>query len=184
MIKKTKLSKCCHEIVINPIGNRYVCTSCYKEAKIYSSYNWKIIAASFLTGTLFFIFPVSLNHYIQKHKIQEFSSTRDIPLNKDSIFQALVKHGVYFPELCLAKSLVESGHYKHRKCVDNCNLFGIRYYGQKLAVGPDENGFCIFRSYEDCIKTYKRGQRKFLKNLVEFGYCTDSLYIETIINTK
>lgn len=103
-------------------------------------------------------------------------SAKSENLTKESVYEELKSQNVAFPEIVLAQSILETGHYTSRICNEYNNLFGLRKGKTYMKFSHWKHSI---KSYKNCIQyKYKGGDYyKFLKNL---GYAEDKNYINKI----
>jgi len=74
--------------------------------------------------------------------------------NKHSVYKECVSQNVLHPEIVTAQSILETGHYKSRVCIEYNNLFGL--YDSK-------NGdYYKFNTWQESVKGYK--------NMIQYKY--------------
>jgi hypothetical protein len=172
-------SNCCQS-KIHIEQDRYFCPKCLQycttNIKYYNLFIYSII---FIICTV--ISTKLVNGNVTKSKLKLIDTT-DIVLNKDSIFNQLVKEKILFPELVIKQVILETGNLQSKIVKENKNLFGIKYIKQKLAVCK-LNGHAKYKSYKDCIKDYKRVQGYYLTN-IEGKYAEDSNYKQKLLTIK
>jgi hypothetical protein len=171
-------SDCCNSH-IHLDENRLFCTNCLQYCK--SKINYYTILLYIIVFIILSIISLDLTNKKVIFKITKHNN-KDIVLNKDSIFNALVQENILFPELVIKQVLVETNHLKSKILFQNKNLFGIKYIKQKLAVCK-LNGHAKYNSYRDCIKDYKRLQQYYLNNIQE-KYAEDKNYTKLLTQIK
>jgi uncharacterized FlgJ-related protein len=127
------------------------------------------------------LFSLDLPNKLVKYRHHK-ATVKDVVLNKDSIFNELIKQKILFPELVIKQIIVETGHFKSKVCINNKNLLGIKYIKQPLAIGERDN-HAKYKSYIDCIKDYKRLQKYYLKN-IDGKYAEDKNYTNLLTQIK
>ena len=95
------------------------------------------------------------------------------------IYKELLKQKILFPEIVLQKIKLETGNLKSNLCVKYNNILGIKYIKNSIAIGRTKEGFCIYKSYSQCISDYKRLQQYYLDNIQD-RYAEDSNYVKKI----
>ncbi len=80
------------------------------------------------------------------------------------------------PELMVILAKVESGNYKSRVCVENHNLFGMKYYpeSRRTTAIKDSNGYAYYESYLESVIDLKLYFAKYGNHLV--GYSANPDY--------
>lgn len=71
----------------------------------------------------------------------------NVELTKESLYEALKRHGVKFPKIVLAQAILETGHFTSRVCRDKLNLFGLR--------DPKTGEYYAFEDWESSILGYR-----------------------------
>ena len=104
----------------------------------------------------------------------------DIP-NDTLVYQACIYYDIHHPEIVVAQSILETGFYRSKGCLNDKNLFGL-YNGNK-------NQFFKFNHWTESVKAYKDMiQYKYKNNedyyyfLNRIGYAEDSLYNNKLKN--
>lgn len=101
---------------------------------------------------------------------------KSIQLNNALVYKMIIDAQVREPEIVLKQSILETGHFQSRACLQDNNLFGF--------TGRD--GLMKFNSANDCILWYKQWQSTWYnplkyKDYYEFlngiGYAEDTTYI-------
>lgn len=103
--------------------------------------------------------------------------------NKESVYQALLYYDIKHPKIVLYQSILETGNYKSKLCIEDNNIFGI--YDSKLKK------YKHFKTWVDCILSYKYLQRRYVVNkieepddyynfLIRINYAEDPNYIKTL----
>ena len=97
------------------------------------------------------LFVDYLNGYItqlqEKMMYLRFGTKPDRKLNIENLLAVLQQYGVKFPQIVAAQALLETGYFTSRVCLENNNLFGLRY--------PSNGSYYTFNSWEESIKAYK-----------------------------
>lgn len=110
--------------------------------------------------------PIKIGKYIydtykkltspeEKKKNQE----GPLPFSEKNLAQELKKQGVMYPDVAMAQSMLETGHFKSDIFLDNNNLFGMKHPRQRqtLSKGPSR-GHASFNNWQDSVKDYKMWQ--------------------------
>lgn len=81
------------------------------------------------------------------------------PFTEKNLAQELKRQGVMYPDVALAQSMLETGHFKSNVFLDNNNLFGMKHPRQRptLSKGPNR-GHASFNNWQDSVKDYKMWQ--------------------------
>ena len=94
----------------------------------------------------------------------------EFKLNDSTLLVELIKQQITMPGVAFLQMQAESTNpntferYKSKICVENKNLLGIKYVGQKEALG-EKNGHAYYKTYQDCIKDYKRLEKYYLPKI-------------------
>jgi uncharacterized FlgJ-related protein len=82
-----------------------------------------------------------------------------LPFSEKNLAQELKKQGVMYPDVAMAQSMLETGHFKSDIFLDNNNLFGMKHPRQRqtLSKGPNR-GHASFDKWQDSVKDYKMWQ--------------------------
>jgi hypothetical protein len=82
-----------------------------------------------------------------------------LPFTEKNLAQELKKQGVMYPDVALAQSMLETGHFKSNIFLNNNNLFGMKHPRQRptLSKGPNR-GHASFNNWQDSVKDYKMWQ--------------------------
>jgi len=106
----------------------------------------------------------------------------DIKLSDSSLTKELMKSGCILPSVAVAQAKVETGHFKSQVCVENKNLFGIKYHKCKYVTGT-KNNHASYNTYRDNIKCYVHVQNRYLRN-IDGIYAEDVGYIQYLKKVK
>ena len=97
---------------------------------------------------------------------------------KELVYDCAVYYGLQHPEIIVAQSILETGYYKSRGCVEHNNLFGL--YDSK------NKKYFRFASWQESILAYKnKVQYKYNSGdyyhfLERIRYAEDPEYIEKV----
>jgi hypothetical protein len=82
-----------------------------------------------------------------------------LPFSEKNLAQELKKQGVMYPDVAMAQSMLETGHFKSDIFLDNNNLFGMKHPRQRqtLSKGPNR-GHASFDKWQDSVRDYKMWQ--------------------------
>jgi flagellum-specific peptidoglycan hydrolase FlgJ len=104
-----------------------------------------------------------------KHQKMVVVDTPTVELVKNEILRLNIK----YPEIVLAQSVLETGWFKSRRCLEDHNLFGFR----------TKKGYKLYESWESSVFSYKtwqikyyRGEEDYYEFLTNIGYFEDSTY--------
>ena len=111
--------------------------------------------------------PVKLGKYVydtyKKLTSPDINKKKEVkgkmPFTEKNLAQELKKQGVMYPDVALAQSMLETGHFKSNVFLDNNNLFGMKHPRQRptLSKGPNR-GHASFNNWQDSVKDYKMWQ--------------------------
>lgn len=105
-------------------------------------------------------------------------TAKSVP-TEDLVYKELKRLDVKNPEVVLAQSKLETGHYKSKLCKTHNNLFGFRV----------KSGYLKFKSWRESVRYYKKWQQKRYKAkehknyynfLKKVGYAEDPQYIQKV----
>ena len=109
-------------------------------------------------------------------------STNCISQTIADVKKELVEQDVYYPQIVLAQSILETGWYKCKNCsLDENNIFGLWHHKKQE--------YYHYNTWQESIGGYKRGiQYKFFRKdykdyyefLKDIGYATDPEYINKL----
>jgi hypothetical protein len=110
--------------------------------------------------------PIQIGKYVyDKYKKlispeeKKKSEQGPMPFSEKNLAQELKKQGVMYPDVAMAQSMLETGHFKSDIFLDNNNLFGMKHPRQRqtLSKGPNR-GHASFDKWQDSVKDYKMWQ--------------------------
>jgi uncharacterized FlgJ-related protein len=107
---------------------------------------------------------------------------KDITPTDSAITAELVKSGCILTNVAVTQSRIETGNYTSTVCLENKNLFGIKYHKCEYVSG-ERNGHATFKSYKNCIKCYCRIQNYYLKS-INGHYAEAKNYVSVIKSFK
>lgn len=110
------------------------------------------------------------------------TKSEDVELQKDSIYNEMVRLDIQFPEIAIKQVLLETGHFTSQVCKENKNLLGIKYIGQEEAIG-ENLGHAKYKTYRDCLKDYKRLQQYYCKK-IDQKYSESGNYTQVLKTIK
>lgn len=123
-----------------------------------------------------------LNNYIIRlqDKIQflKFGKKPPLDLNIGNLAIVLEKYGVLHPRIVIAQSLIETGYYTSRVCLEKNDLFGLRR--------PKDSTYHEFDNWEDSVKAYrdyvqyKYKGGDYYQFLRRIGYAEDPDYVNKV----
>ena len=108
-----------------------------------------------------------------KHQKMVVVDTPTIELVRAEILRLEIK----YPEIVLAQSVLETGWFKSRRCLEDHNLFGFR----------SKKGYLLYEEWQDSVEAYSNWQLKYYRSnedyyefLCRIGYASDSTYVEKV----
>lgn len=99
------------------------------------------------------------------------------------IYSELLKQKVLYPELVIQKIKLETGNLNSRLCRISKNLLGIKRFKGSKSINSTKEGYCVYKSYSDCLSDYKVIQGRYLKIIAE-RYAEDKNYIQKLKSFK
>lgn len=88
----------------------------------------------------------------------------DVALTDSAILKELINQDCVLPPMAVAQARIETGNYVSKVCLNNKNLFGIKYHKCKYVLGENLN-HASYKSYKDNIKCYIHIQNRYLRNI-------------------
>lgn len=102
-----------------------------------------------------------------------------IQLNNAVVYKMILDANINEPEIVLKQTILETGHYQSRSCLEDNNLFGF----------TDRRGLMKFNSAKECVLWYKQWQsmwynpikyRDYYQFLDSIGYARDGTYTDQL----
>ena len=100
---------------------------------------------------------------------------------KELVYDCAVYYGLQHPKIIVAQSILETGHYKSKGCIEHNNLFGL--YDSK------NKKYFQFATWQESVRAYKRMIQYKYKDgedyygfLKRIGYAEDPNYISKVRN--
>jgi hypothetical protein len=145
----------------------YWCTDCLLSGMSPRRKRWR-----YLTATAVFLICLFTATKVRHYQMpRNFTYEKpDIELSDSAIMAALIEEHVTMPGVALLQMKAECTdpvthmRYRSKICIENKNLLGIKYVGQKEALG-EKNDHAYYATYRDCIKDYKRLEKYYLPQL-------------------
>jgi len=99
-------------------------------------------------------------------------------LTYENVYRMCIYYGLEHPEIVVAQSILETGHYKSSQCINNNNLFGL-YDSNANKYFEFSHWTKSIMAYKDMVQyRYEGGDYyKFLNNI---GYATDVKYTKKV----
>lgn len=146
-------------------------------------FKFSVLINLILVGTLVYLNMLGptirkIIHYVPISKV----SANDIIPNDSTVLHELHKEGCILPSIAVAQAKLESGNYQSVVCLQNKNLFGIKYHKCQFVSGQNLN-HATYNSYRDNIKCYIHVQNKYLQN-IDGRYAESNTYISTLKRMK
>ena len=124
---------------------------------------------------IFCLFTLSFSHVKPSKEISPFIESS--PTYK-SVYTVCKMYDLEHPEIVVAQSVLETGHYKSQQCLQHNNLFGLYDSKNKRYYRFDHWTHSILAYKQKVQYKYKGGDYyEFLKRI---GYAEDSLYVEKV----
>lgn len=108
-----------------------------------------------------------------------FNFTTSAQISTKEVKELLLKHEIKHPDTVIRIAILETGWFKSRKAIEDCNLFGF------------ETGKKKFSSYEEAVLAYKhrvesrlRLNEDYYSFLLRIKYAADPNYIRKLKNVK
>ena len=112
------------------------------------------------------------------------------PCYKDSIANFLIELKVKYPHIVLSQSIIESGNYTSKVCLENNNPFGMKLSWNiaTTALGI-KNGYAYYSNLRDAIIDYAFMQSSYYRSakteedyyiLLQKSYAEDKEYINKV----
>jgi flagellum-specific peptidoglycan hydrolase FlgJ len=104
-----------------------------------------------------------------------------LELTWDNIIKELKANGIKHIDVVLKQIKLETGNLKSNVCLNNNNLFGLTYKGER---------YLTFNHWSESIKCYKKVQNKMRHNenyyafLKRIKYASDNKYINKLKKIK
>ena len=108
---------------------------------------------------------------------QPYFFLTEIP-NDSLVLKAIKYYDIKYPEIVLAQSILETGHYRSKLYKENNNLFGLYNSAKKE--------YFKFSHWSESVEAYKKYVQYKYKGgdyynfLDSIGYASDSLYIKKL----
>lgn len=101
-----------------------------------------------------------MNIIITESQFKRLISEELTDFDEFKFVDEILKNGIKNPEVAIAQSLWESGHFKSNVCLNYNNLFGMRFPKKRstTATGAAPNGHAIYNNWRDSVKDYKLWQ--------------------------
>ena len=111
-----------------------------------------------------------------------FTSTQ--PIKEKDVYQKILSSGIKYPEIALAQSILESGHFKSNVARTNNNLFGMRMPTRRktTAIGK-RGGYATYKSWQDSVEDYKLWQDMVFKKYPNMTKIEFKKYVSRIYST-
>jgi len=113
-------------------------------------------------------------------------------LSLENLKLAIKINGIIAPEIVMAQSRLETGHFQSELCAGHNNLFGMKKARRRptTALGVTDNNYATYRSWYDSVKDMKLFQEWYLSRgrdltdyfgfLASVGYAEDNHYLRKV----
>lgn len=96
----------------------------------------------------------------------------------ESVYMVCKMYNLEYPEIVVAQSVLETGHYKSQQCWQHNNLFGLYDSKNKRYYRFDHWIHSVLAYKQKVQYRYKGGD--YYEFLIKIGYAEDSLYVEKV----
>jgi hypothetical protein len=104
--------------------------------------------------------------YEDLNALQENISLEGLQFSEENLLLIFKKLNVKFPEIVLAQSKLETGHYSSKIYFENNNLFGMKKaYRRPSTCKGTKYGHCYYDDWFDSVIDYVIYQRVFLSHI-------------------
>ena len=79
-------------------------------------------------------------------------------LSKEHVWEYINSIDIQHPDLVYAQVILESGHLKSYKCVNDCNLLGMKRPRRRPTTQIGTKDFSVYESWQSSIDDYKLWQ--------------------------
>jgi uncharacterized FlgJ-related protein len=102
--------------------------------------------------------PLNVYNYNDKSLTQQ-------QFTPENFAKEVVNSGIKYPDVAIAQSMIETGHFKSNIFKSNNNLFGMKLAKQrKTTAAGEQNGHAKYKSWIDSVKDYKLWQDSYKMN--------------------
>jgi flagellum-specific peptidoglycan hydrolase FlgJ len=98
---------------------------------------------------------------------------------KELVKEACIYFGVEYPDIIVAQSILETGHYHSDNCIKYNNLFGL-YNSKRGQYYKFDAWWKSVIAYRDMIQYKLRENEDYYKFLTRIGYAEDPEYINKV----
>lgn len=98
---------------------------------------------------------------------------------KELVKEACIYFGVEYPDIIVAQSILETGHYHSNNCIKHNNLFGL-YNSKRGQYYKFDTWWKSVVAYRDMIQYKLRDNEDYYKFLTRIGYAEDPEYINKV----
>ena len=104
--------------------------------------------------------------------------------NQREVYEELIRLDVKFPDIVLAQTILESGHFVSKIAKQNNNLFGMRMpkIRETTAIGQ-RYGYARYYNWKESVKDYKLWQEALLKKYPNMTKGQYKSYINRVYST-
>jgi len=141
---------------------------------------WSLLSFLFIS-LIFALYCMSIgqsprDNYNPTFKHQKMVVVVDTP-TIELVRAEILRLEIKYPEIVLAQSVLETGWFKSRRCLEDHNLFGFR----------TKKGYLLYDTFYDSITSYKKWQVKYYRGnedyyefLARINYAEDTMYIPLV----
>lgn len=112
-------------------------------------------------------------------------------LNEENVLFYIKQINIDNPDIVFAQVILETGHLKSKRCIENNNLFGMRHPKTRPTLSKGEKDkHAYFNSWKESVIDYALWQSSFARKLNEEDfykylnrvYAEDTLYVTKLKN--
>lgn len=124
---------------------------------------------------IFCLSTLSFSHVEPSKEISPFIESSP---TYESVYMVCKMYNLECPEIVVAQSVLETGHYKSQQCLQHNNLFGLYDSKNKRYYRFDHWIHSVLAYKQKVQYRYKGGD--YYEFLRKIGYAEDSLYVEKV----
>lgn len=124
---------------------------------------------------IFCLSTLSFSHVEPSKEISPFIESSP---TYESVYMVCKMYNLEYPEIVVAQSVLETGHYKSQQCLQHNNLFGLYDSKNKRYYRFDHWIHSVLAYKQKVQYRYKGGD--YYEFLRKIGYAEDSLYVEKV----
>lgn len=111
-----------------------------------------------------------------EHKVPEFMTAKNP--TPELVYECAKYYGLEHPNVIVAQSILETGHYKSKQCTNHNNLFGL-YDSYNKRYYRFETWQASVQAYKNKVQ-YKYKSGDYYTFLKRIGYAEDPNYITKV----